>query len=519
MRALDYTAEQHLGTRLQTAETLAGDGVRRIDRTVDVVVVGAGPGGLVTGHVLASAGMSVLVLEAGEFWPFREFRRDQTWANEHLYQEKGTRIAKGNTAIPVASGRGVGGGTLVNSGISFRAPDRILDDWLERFGAEIWAPTHRDEVFEEVEEAIGVAPTDPSIAGTNAEIARRGFEGLGVEHGYMPRNTPGCSGCGTCQTGCPTGGKASSDLNWLPEMLRNGGELYADTRVEELIVENGRAVGVRGVTRSPETDDAVAEVDVDADRVVLACGAIHTPMMLQRQGLANSSGHVGANLHIHPAVSALARMPDEVEIWKGATQGYYAHHPSDPNVLAETFSGPPEMLYTPGAEIGHEGMQFLYDLPRIAGCGAMIRDTTSGYVEPDGWSADITYFVEDEDAERLRKAFQFLSDMFFEAGAEDVQPLLRGADFIASRQRARQTIADAAAPADFTIYSSHPHGTCRMSADPDRGVVRPDDGETHDVDNLHITDASVFPTALGVNPQVTIMGTSLQLARAIVERG
>lgn len=519
MKPLDYTAEHHLGERLQTAATLEGRGVRRIDRDVDAVVVGAGPGGLVTGKALAAAGLSVLVLEAGEFWRFREFKRDQTWANDHLYQEKGTRVAKGNTAIPVASGRGVGGGTLVNSGISFRAPDRILDDWYERFGAEIWAPNHRDEVFEEVEEAIGVAPTDPAIAGINAEIARRGFEGLGVDHGYMPRNTPGCAGCGTCQTGCPTGGKASSDLNWLPEMLREGGELYADTRVEEIKVQNGRAIGVRGVTRAPDSDEAVAEIDVDADRVVLACGAIYTPMLLQKQGLANSSGHVGANLHIHPAVSVLARMPEDVEIWKGATQGYYAHHPEDPNVLAETFSGPPEMLYTPGAGVGREGTEFLYDLRRIAGSGALIRDTTSGYVEPDGWSADITYFVNDEDVERLRKGFQFLVDMFFEAGAEDVQPLLRGADFMASHRRTRQRVADAAGPGDFTIYASHPHGTCRMSADPERGVVHPADGETHDVDNLHITDASVFPTAPGVNPQVTIMGTALQLARAIAAKG
>jgi len=519
MRALDYTAEQYLGTQLQTAETIEGDELQRIDRSVDAVVVGAGPGGLVTGRVLASVGLSVLVLEAGKFWRFREFRRGQTWANEHLYQEKGTRIAKGNTAIPVASGRGVGGGTLVNSGISFRAPVRVLDEWHDRFGVAIWAPERRDAIFEEVEEAIGVAPTDPSIAGENSEVARRGFERLGVDHGYMPRNTPACSGCGTCQTGCPTGGKASSDLNWLPAMLRDGGKLYADTRVEEITVENGRAVGVRGTMRSPETDDPVAEVVVDAGRVVLACGAIHTPMMLQRQGLADSSGHVGANLHIHPAVSVLARMSEEVKIWDGATQGYYAHHPTDPNILAETFSGSPEMLYTPGADIGHAGMEFLYDLPRIAGCGAMIRDATSGYVEPDGGSADITYFVEDEDAERLRKAFHFLSDMFFEAGAEDVQPLLRGADFMASRQRARQTIADAAAPADFTIYSSHPHGTCRMSDDPERGVVHPADGETHDLDHLHITDASVFPTALGVNPQMTIMGTALELARGIIRQG
>jgi len=180
MRALDYTAEQYLGTQLQTAETIEGDELQRIDRSVDAVVVGAGPGGLVTGRVLASVGLSVLVLEAGKFWRFREFRRGQTWANEHLYQEKGTRIAKGNTAIPVASGRGVGGGTLVNSGISFRAPVRVLDEWHDRFGVAIWAPERRDAIFEEPLEAAsleGYRPSAATVAALPADSQWFGAEG------------------------------------------------------------------------------------------------------------------------------------------------------------------------------------------------------------------------------------------------------------------------------------------------------------------------------------------------------
>jgi choline dehydrogenase-like flavoprotein len=518
MKPLDYSAQNYVGRQLYTAETLADRDTRTLHREVDVAVVGAGPGGLCAAHVLAAAGMSVVVLEAGQFWPTGSFERDQTWATEHLYQEKGTRVARGNSLIPVTSGRGVGGGTLINSGISFRAPDRILDQWHEEFGVEFWAPDQREEHFREVEQTIGVETTDPEIAGGNSEVARRGFEALGVDHGYMPRSTPGCAGCGACQTGCPVGGKASADVNWLPAILRDGGELYADTRVEEILVDGDRAVGVRGTTRRPESDDHVVDIEVRADRVILACGAIYTPMMLQQQGLAASNDHVGRHLHIHPGVSAVAHMPDDVVIWNGATQGYYGHHPTNPDIIAETFSASPEMLYTPGAEIGYEGMEFLHKLRQLAGCGSVIRDESGGSVEPNGWKADITYMLDRRDCQKLREGLLFLTDMFFEAGAEQVKPFFNGADFWASRNRARTEITKADAPSDYTLYASHPLGTCRMSADPNRGVVRPSDGQLHDVDNLHITDASVFPTAPGVNPQVTIMATSLQLARGIVAR-
>lgn len=517
MKPLDYTARNYVGRQLYTADTIGERETDAIEREVDVAIVGAGPGGLCAAYALSEAGMDVVVLEDGQFWEIGGFERDQTWATEHLYQEQGTRFAVGNTVIPVASGRGVGGGTLVNSGISFRTPDRVLDEWYEQFGVEFWGPDRRDDHFEEIEQAIGVAPTDEAVAGGNTEVARRGFSQLDCDHDYMPRNMPGCAGCGTCQTGCPVGGKASADLNWLPATLRNGGELFADTRVEEILMEGDRAVGVRGTTRTPESRDPIAEVQINADRVVLACGAIYTPMMLQRQGLADANNHLGRHLHMHPGISLLARMPEEVNIWQGATQGYYAHHPEDPEVIAETFSAPIEMLYTTGSDIGHEGMDFLRKMKRVAGCGAMIRDSTGGYVEPNGWKADITYFVNDEDCKKLRKGYTFLNEMFFEAGADEVKPLINGGEFWSSRRRVRSAILNASAPGDYTLYASHPLGTCRMSREADRGVVRPTDGQVHGLENLHVTDASVFPTAPGVNPQMTIMATALQLARGIAD--
>lgn len=518
MDALDYTARNHLGQRLHTAETLARSGRRRLTLGADAVVVGSGPGGLCAAHVLAEAGLSVVVFEAGRFWPMGSFERDQLWANEHLYQENASRVARGNAVVPVASGKGVGGGTLVNSGISLRAPDRVLDEWCEDFGTEMWADDRRDDLYERVEEAIGVSTTREAVAGGNSEVARRGFEGLGVEHGYMPRNTPGCAGCGTCQTGCPVGGKASADLNWLPELLRNGGEVYADTRVETILTRDDRAVGVRGVTRHPETEEALVSIEARAEHVVLAAGAIFTPMMLQRQGFATSNDWVGRNLHIHPANSVMAFMPDDVVIWQGATQGYYAHHPSDPGIIAETYSGSLQTLFTPAAPVGPESMDFLRNASKLAACGSMIRDSSSGRVEiGDRWRASIDYHVDPEDEAKIQRGLRFLAEMFFEAGAERVQPLVAGADFWEDPAEVERAIDEMDPASDTTLYASHPMGTCRMSPDPERGVVRPSDGRLHDVEGLHVTDASVLPTALGVNPQLTIMGTALALARGIVD--
>ena len=521
MKPLDYSASEYLGTSVQTSQTHLEEGGGDLRLEADAVVAGSGPGGLTTAVILAEAGMDVIVLEAGQFWTHENFERNMNWAKSHLYQAKGTRVMRGNTFIPLASGYGVGGGTLVNSAICFRTPDYVLDEWVERFGAEHWTADQREVRYAEVESAIGVQDTRKAVAGTNSEVARRGFSEMeGVEHGYMPRNARGCDGCGTCHTGCPVGGKASADLNWLPRMLRAGGRLFADTRVEEILVDNGRATGVRGRMWDAESEQYVADVEVVADRVVISCGSIHSPLMLQRQELADSSGELGENLRVHPGVAVVAKMPEEVEIWNGATQGYYAHHPDDRQVLAETFSAGPDALFTQTASLGMEGTDFLRDFKYVAGCGVMIRDESKGEVSPlDGGQSDIAYFVDRPDVDKFRKGLEFVSKMFFEAGADEVMPLVHGARFFRTFNHTRDTIHEISGPAPLSLYASHPMGTARMHPDPERGVVRPSDGQTHDVERLHISDASVLPTGLGVNPQVTIMANSIAMAREMVERG
>ena len=429
----------------------------------------------------------------------------------------------GNAFISLQSGRGVGGGTLVNSAISFRTPDAVLAEWVDEHGVDIWADRdQRRQRFEEVERVIGVAPTDPSVGGNNTEIARRGAEALGLEGAYMPRSAPGCAGCGTCQTGCPSGGKASADNTWLPRALRAGAQLWADTRVDTIRMEKGRAVGVRGVMRDPEQGgEVVAEIEARADRVILACGAINTPMLLQAHGdLANSSGMVGRNLHCHPGVACLARMREDVVLWWGATQGYYMHHPDDPEILLETFSASPDILVAQAGGVGAEATAFLKDLRKIAACGLLIRDHSTGSVSwKEGGRPGLTYHLVESDRQKMIRGLEQVAELFFAAGAEAVRPLTAGAGFLTSLNETRAHLQAVRDPADMQLYASHPMGTCRIGRDPERAVVRPRDGRTHDVEGLYITDSSLFPTALGVNPQVTIMSQSLALARRMIQRG
>lgn len=519
MTVLDYSAGEYLGGQLQTAKSYgAREEVERLK--VDAVVIGAGPGGLVSAMVLAEAGLDVVVVEGGSFWPKGSFKRRQSWAAKHLMQDQATRVAMGNVFLPVASGRGVGGGTLVNSAICFRAPDRVLDEWIDEYGVQHFGAQQRAALFEEVEAVIGVEPTPAAIAGENSRVARRGFRAMGVgHHGYMPRNAPGCVGCGTCQTGCPTGGKATADLTWLPRFLRAGGRIFADTRAEEIHVEGVQARGIRAVMRDSATKAVQATLEISADKVLLAAGAINTPALLLKQNLANSSGQVGRNLRVHPTCGVVAKMKEPVRIWSGATQGYYAHLPEEPEVLLETFSISPDIFLAQMTKAGEEEPgEFLRDFRNLAGTGLLVRDHSSGRVEVGtGHGVKLSYRIERHDLEQITKGLHVVAEMFFAAGSRAVRPMLKNSRFFTSLNQCKDFIRMMNKPRDYSLYSSHPMGTCRIHADRRQGVVRPDDGRTHDVEGLYVVDSSLFPTALGANPQVTIMAQALALSRQIAQ--
>jgi hypothetical protein len=100
----------------------------------DVVVVGSGAGGASVARVLSEAGMSVIVVEEGDYYDASSYSTDVFEALPRLYRDSGLTVAEGRPAIPLPIGRCVGGTTVINSGTCFRAPGDILTRWRDDHG-------------------------------------------------------------------------------------------------------------------------------------------------------------------------------------------------------------------------------------------------------------------------------------------------------------------------------------------------------------------------------------------------
>lgn len=481
----------------------------------DVCVVGAGAGGAAVAAALADHGLEVVVLEEGRHWTPDKFKQDTPFALKNLYQGRGLRSLRGNAVIPMPGGRGVGGSTLINSAICFRTPPEVMRQWRDTFGCERVTDERFGRYFDRIWKTLGVSVNPLGVQRNNNLVFKEGADRLGLKGEFLARSAPGCAGCGICQYGCPTGGKSSVDRTFLAEAVARGTVgVYADVRTRGVETDGDRVVAVTGEIVDPETHEGRGEVRVVADTFVLSGGPIGSPLFLLANGLA-SNDHCGSHLVVHPTVGCLARFEQEIKPWSGVTQGYYVDC-WERGFLLQTYTVTPDqyflILQTPS---GPETMRYMADLAHVASAGTLVHDEDSiGFVRHTPLGPDLYYQLGDGDRRRIIDGMRLCVRVFLAAGALEVMGGMMGARPIRSA-----TEIDASLPYDIPahalfLYASHPMGTCRMGSDPDNSVVDAT-GRVWGWANLRVADASVFPTSLGVNPQVTTMAMGLMVGEAI----
>ncbi len=503
---------------LVEAQTLRGP----LSLDCDVVVVGSGAGGMVAATVLAESGLRVIVLEEGKHVPANVHgRMRQSQSLRHLWREGGMSVAfglGGAPAVNVTAATGVGGSSLVTGGVCLRVPESVLDEWTGERGLEGLSAKGLNPYYREVEEAVHVETVPVEMQSRSTELFGVGAAALGHPIRPLTRNTKGCKGCGRCNFGCPEQAKMSVDLSYLPRLLAAGGQLFSDCLVTRVLHRNGRAHGVRGRIRNGPHRAKGDRLEVRAKVVLVACGGLHTPLLLKSSGLAPFGSQVGQNLTLHPGFRVFARFDETVRGWSGAMQSAYTDAFEHERFTLMSLFIPASVIAAtmPGAGPAHHARA--RDMPHIAMFGAMIHDEGPGTVRrTPGREPLVTYRMSPRDQAAMRRGIRVLAETFFAAGAEEVYLPLLGMPAAFDADGLRRLDLDRIPGSRFESGSQHPLGTCRLGTSAATSGVDPE-GRLWDADNVYVADGSVLPTSLGVNPQLTIMAMATRIAVRLRER-
>ena len=495
----------------------------------DVGIVGSGAGASIVAYHMAMAGRRVLMLEGGKHVDPSEFSEDEVHQLVTLYEEGALQQAR-DFSFQVLQGKCVGGSTTVNNAVCFDLPQDVLESWNSEHRAAL-DPTQLAHSFANVRRFMGVQSVQSSHFSAGHEVfadavGRAGMATDPWKFSVAEANIENCAGSGYCNIGCPNGNKLSALVTVLPAAQRvarhRGGrlEIVPECTVQEIEYDNDRATAL-------VCDLGGRRLRVQADSFFVCGGAIASPWLLIKSGIA--PGIAGRRAGFNLASPVTGVFPNRLYSYDGLNITHTIEAPNREFVIESWFNPVvSQALNMPGWLGNHWQNMHSYD--RMMAAGVLVGTTTTQARVRRGLSGRLLGIPEidyepgrpgdersEEDMKRLVKGLKAIGRILFEAGAEKV--MVNTFEYREFRSEAEMAALNRYVynAHDLFVGTGHPQGGNPICVDPSEGVVGPD-CRVHGFENLYVCDASVFPTAITVNPQLTVMAIANLAASRISQR-
>ena len=482
--------------------------------TADVAVVGSGAAGAVLAHRLAQRGREVVVLEGGRHLDPHEFAEDERVQLSALFADGAMQMSK-DARFQVLQAKCVGGGTVINNAVCFDLPEPALARWNDSDGLDAGLDEARlGDSFARMRQYFPVSSQDEVLLQKGGMKMAEGIKALGLDLdgalSVVDANISGCLGCGYCNIGCPYGKKLSALDTILPRAQAEFGDavrIFSECRAERIATSGGsREVSCR-------LSDG-KRLRVAANTVVVSGGAIASSLLLQRSGLGGKT--VGRNLSFNVGAPMTGDFPERLDAFDGLQISHAYRPPGEDRLIFEAWFNPvgTQSLLMPGWFRDHYNNMRRY--PHLACVGVVVGSERNGRVRPGfrGRGIKLDYVPTEADLRLMVKGTKQAGRILLAAGAERAMPLtFRSLSYTAAEQL--EELDDVVRDnTDIQLHTSHPQGGNAISRDPAKGVVD-EHFRLHDAVGVYVCDSSVFPSAVTVNPQLTVMALADYAAAGI----
>ena len=444
-----------------------------MEKEYDFIIVGTGPGGATVAKELAAVKKRVLMIEYGPRLADTGFMKI---GRNKIFRDDNNNLLHSEEGIWVGRARMLGGSSYVAMGNAVTPPVGILNEW----GIDL------SSALESARKDLRVNRIPESFIGPATGKINQGAASLGWEMKPTPKcvDFNKCKACGMCMFGCPRGAKWTT-LEFVEDALKNGADLLLNTEVTRVTHQNGKANGVTAVQGKDQ-------IDLQARNVVLAAGGIGTPIILQNSDI--SEAGKGLALDIFQTTYGYTDsigMKNEIIL---AT--YLEKHIEEKELFAAPYMYLPILVALGAKDQRSTQMNLLnqmklfiestrFNTKRLLGMMSKIRDERTGQVMPDG---RIHKTVTERDRAKLDEAYEINRQILVAAGAKP-ETIFRSA-----------------------YESGHPACTAAIGEIIDRN-------QESQIKGLFVSDASAFPTPLGMPPILTIVALSKRLANLLIDSG
>ncbi len=453
-----------------------------MNNTYDFAIIGSGVGGGRLAHILSEAclphGLKGILLEAGHHWKQEDFPFSELHAASRLYWNGGLEWTT-DARIGLLRGRALGGTSVVNQALLSRIEAPILEEWIALSRNREWTLASFEKAYERALGGIAHEPIAERFQNTNAQIFKQGMNRQSYGWAPVVRAQKDCavehgSDCLACLGGCPRGSKQSTLAYGIPEALALGLDLKTGYHVDRLERIPG---GVKVFGKQNSTTETVS-----ARKVILAAGSLGTAGILLRSKETARLPALGRKFTCHPQTMTYALYENPVEAHRGSFQSV---HSKDFRFrrfgykLENVFAGPVSMamlLPDRGFELRRKMSRFRY----FASIEVCLRDEPTGRIRLDGKGRPTVHKkLSIGEMKKKKDGLRMVRELFEATEAREIVPCEQA-------------------------FGLHLMGGASLGSDASSSVVNPD-YELHDWPQVSVVDSSLFPSASGSNPSLTIM--------------
>ena len=456
----------------------------------DFAIIGSGVSGGKIAQDLTLGGAKCLLIEAGKEYQANTFPKHELDYSSQMFWGGGLEIST-DGKIGFLRARCLGGTSVVNQALLDRFDRLAFDEWKKISGISFFTEKEMAPYYKAIESSLAISPIPERFYNKNAKLFISAFDQLGYQWSPLKRAQTDCkwekgSDCIVCLGGCPRNSKQSALVTTIKKARENGLHIETGFEVDQLIHTHDKVL-ILGTQNGTRKQFTVA-------KIVLAAGSIGNSSILLRSGFGKKLPWIGKNFCCHPQFMTYAFFEELIDAHKGPFQAVK----SDDVKLRrsgykfENVFAPPigTAMLLPG--FGKNHLLNMKSYRYMASMEVAIRDSSKGSITLDkNGDIKIQKKLTPSDWKKAKEGLLLVKEFFESVKAKKIIPCMQK-------------------------FGLHLMGGCAIGTNPEHSVVNPN-FQVHHHSNIFIADSSIFPSAPGINPSLTIMALSHKAAQKILD--